>query len=513
MTASDSEWGAKEIYSEAKDLENALECETLQKMLHGRAGAFSSRYWFINEYTNYVNLLSSDSSVGSSAEVPKSNISLKCAYDFIRNIAQFIEMIFRDKDIFPVDILFISRRRMVKVKTKSGYQEGDYVFYSIMNELEKGYSGLILARYLFDDSYLKYQYATSLDLLRSARWALEKSLGWTFQGKKVMGYLQRQGCSHAARFVESYFRFRPLFRNALLGYSLKNLFEAKRPGVIVSNDDCMYTKPLLDDYINTKFLVLQSARMVEYGEACRSLVFQEPGMLPDYFLASGKIFGEIKGRWHIAERVVVTGLPRYDILIHAHEVYSRQAFLERYNLDARHKIVHWSTQCHVLSQEENASNFKAIFGAINNLEGVSLVIKQHPAEPEKFTEEIMRQMKSYGINAVITPKNSDTYEQLFVCDLMITRHSTTAMEAVALGKPVIILNLSGKPDPVEYVQEGVALGIYNSGDLCAAMKRLLVDDSEMSAQRERYIEKYLYKIDGEATHRVIDIIIKSLKEL
>ena len=133
---------------------------------------------------------------------------------------------------------------------------------------------------------------------------------------------------------------------------------------------------------------------------------------------------------------------------------------------------------------------------MKSLEGVSLVIKQHPAEPEKFTEEIMRQIESYGINAVITPKNSDTYEQLFVCDLMITRHSTTAMEAVALGKPVIILNLSGKPDPVEYVQEGVALGIYNSDDLFAAMKRLLVDDSELSAQRERYIEKYLYKIDG-----------------
>ena len=147
---------------------------------------------------------------------------------------------------------------------------------------------------------------------------------------------------------------------------------------------------------------------------------------------------------------------------------------------------------------------------MKSLEGVSLVIKQHPAEPEKFTDEIMRQIDSYGINAVITPKNSDTYEQLFVCDLMITRHSTTAMEAVALGKPVIILNLSGKPDPVEYVQEGVALGIYNSDDLFAAMKRLLVDDSELSAQRERYIEKYLYKIDGRSTQRVIDIIIKSL---
>ena len=162
MTASDSEGGAKEVFSQAEELEKTLECETLQEMLHGRAGVFSSRYWFINEYTNYINLLGSDPSLSLSAEVPKSKIDRKYAYDFIKNIAQLIEMIFSKKDILPVDILFISRNRMVKVKTRSGYQEGDYVFYSVINELEKGYSDLILDSYLIDDSYLKYRYATPL---------------------------------------------------------------------------------------------------------------------------------------------------------------------------------------------------------------------------------------------------------------------------------------------------------------------------------------------------------------
>jgi hypothetical protein len=506
MADSETKLIGKENYIQAKELKDALECETLRKMLHGRAGAFSSRYWFINEYTNYVNLLGSDPSSGTQGKLRKSySISPKYAYDFFKRVSQFIEMIFRNTEITPVDILLISRRRMAKIKTKSGYQEGDYVFYSVINELKRGYSDLIFDIFLIDDSNLKYQYATAWDLLRSVLWALEKSFRWTFQGKKVRRYLQRQGCCNTAQFAESFFRLRPLFRNALLGYSFQNLFEAKKSKVIVSNDDCMYTKPLMSNDLDTKFVVLQSARMVEYGEACRSLVFQEPYLLPDYFLASGKIFGDMKERWHVADKVIVTGLPRYDILSQAHEVYSRQEVLERYNLIG-HKIVHWSTQCHVLSQEENALNIRAIFGAMKSLECVGLIIKQHPAEPEYFTEELMRQIEIYGIEAVITPKNSDTYEQLFVCDLMITRHSTTAMEAVALGKPVIILNLSGNADPVEYVQEGVARGVYDSDDLCPAMKQLLVDDSEMAAKRSSYIEKYLYKIDGKSTKRVIDII-------
>ena len=514
MSSSEYEWEEREGCSQAKDLENALGCKCLQDMLQGRTGAFSSRYWFINEYINYVNLLASDSSINSSIIVSKKRKCFKDVYDFVENITNFVKIIFSQKNFDHADILFISRSRMVKVKTNSGFQVGDYVFYSVVDGLKKGYPDLVLAMYLIDDSYLKYEYATPLDLLRSAKWALEKTFSWTLHGKEVIECFERHGCEYAAGCSKSYFRFRLLFRNALLGYSMKNLFDAHKPMVIVSNDDCMYTKPLNnnDNNINNpKFLVLQSARMVEYGEECRSQVFQEPGLLPDYFLASGTIFRDIKERWHIAEKVVVTGLPRYDILSHAHEVYSKQEFLERYGLNPRHKIVHWSTQCHVFSQEENASNFRAIFGAMKNLENVSLVIKQHPAESEKFTEEIMRQIEDYGINAIMTPKNSDTYEQLFVCDLMITRHSTTAMEAVALGKPVIILNLSGKPDPVEYVEDGVALGVYKDEDLCITMKKLLRDDSELSAKREQYIEKYLYKIDGKATQRVMDIILKSLQ--
>ncbi|HJH26921.1 MAG TPA: hypothetical protein C5S37_09180 [Methanophagales archaeon] len=121
-------------------------------------------------------------------------------------------------------------------------------------------------------------------------------------------------------------------------------------------------------------------------------------------------------------------------------------------------------------------------------------------------------LNSYNIDAVLTPKESDTYEQLFVCDLMITRHSTTAMEAVALNKPIIILNLSGEPDPVEYVKEGVALGVYKEGDLKPTIEKLLKDDSELAKNRKKYIETYLYKIDGKATERVVNLIEEMLEK-
>ena len=213
-----------------------------------------------------------------------------------------------------------------------------------------------------------------------------------------------------------------------------------------------------------------------------------------------------------ANSVVVTGQPRYDILCHIDKIYSKEKFLSKYNINPAHKVILWTTQCHGLNDEENAKNFKAVFRTMQNLKDVTLVIKQHPNEGKRYTKMIKDYLNKYGIDVVIPPASSDTYEQLFACDLMITRHSTTAMEAMALNKPVIILNLSGEPDSVEYVKEGVALGVYKGEDLKATIEKLLKDDSELAKSRKKYIENYLYKIDGKATERVVKLIEGMINE-
>ncbi|MDD4249161.1 MAG: UDP-N-acetylglucosamine 2-epimerase, partial [Methanosarcina sp.] len=212
------------------------------------------------------------------------------------------------------------------------------------------------------------------------------------------------------------------------------------------------------------------------------------------------------------QKVVVTGNPRYDILNYAKKLYSREDFFKRYSLNPDNKIVLWTTQCHGISDKENKNNFKAMFKTLQNLKDVTLIIKQHPGEGEKYTKMIKDALKNHNLNIVITPKNSDTYEQLYMCDILVIKDSTTAMEAVALNKPVIVLNLSGEPDVERYVTEGVALGVYNEKDLKPTIEELLRDDFELTENRDKYIEQYLYKIDGKSTERVVQLIEKTLDE-
>jgi len=206
------------------------------------------------------------------------------------------------------------------------------------------------------------------------------------------------------------------------------------------------------------------------------------------------------------DMVAITGSPRYDILAYAEKMYSREHFIKKYGISQENKIVLWTTQCHGISDKENKNNFKAMFETVQNLKDVTLIIKQHPGEGEKYTKMIKDALKNHNLNIVITPKSSDTYEQLYMCDILVIKDSTTAMEAVVLNKPVIVLNLSGEPEIVEYVTEKVALGVYNENDLKPTLERLLENDADLEINRNLYIDKYLYKIDGNSTERVLRVI-------
>jgi predicted glycosyltransferase len=110
------------------------------------------------------------------------------------------------------------------------------------------------------------------------------------------------------------------------------------------------------------------------------------------------------------------------------------------------------------------------------------------------------------------PKDSDTFEQLYACDLLITKNSTTAVEAVALGKPVIVLNLDRTPDAVDYVAEGVAVGVYSQESLTETITSLLDDDHVLASKRPDYIRRNIYRVDGQASERVAQLVKRIIRE-
>lgn len=236
-------------------------------------------------------------------------------------------------------------------------------------------------------------------------------------------------------------------------------------------------------------------------------------VLPDLLCLYGRYYYNLliqKGNYN-KNQLVITGSPKSDILFNIAKIYSRKETILKYSINESNKILLWPTQCHGLSDEENIKNFESVFGSVHGMTNITLIIKQHPGEGQKHFRLIEKYLRRYNINSIILPGNSDIYELLYVCDFMITKNSTTADEAIALGKPVIILNLSGIPDIVSYVNHGVALGVYTKTDLRPAIEKLVNGAKDLEIYRERYIDEYMYKIDGKANDRICELILRTIQ--
>lgn len=285
--------------------------------------------------------------------------------------------------------------------------------------------------------------------------------------------------------------------------------------ILIENEYSQFQKALIAAAKNRKVPTIAVQHGVVNSAEC-GYIFDKADkdkvILPDLTCVYGKYHHEVLTEESIYERqgVVVTGQPRYDILFHANDLFSKQRFKAEHGINPEHKILLWTTQCHAMSDEANLQSYQMVFAAAKRLHNTTLIIKQHPNEDRKYTRMIEASARKYDAPIVITPKDSNTYEQLFVCDLMIAKHSATAMEAVAMDKPVVILNLEGEPDIGGYVSEGVAWGVSRGDDLAAIIERLLRDDSELKKNRASFIERYLYRIDGKASERVADLIMDML---
>lgn len=211
------------------------------------------------------------------------------------------------------------------------------------------------------------------------------------------------------------------------------------------------------------------------------------------------------------DSVVVTGQPRYDILAEADKIFDKQKFYEKYNLDLKKKIVLIITE-NLPIFEDNVIFLEHVLKSTKKIPDIQIVVKPHPNEKSRWYEEVI---KKENVKATVLSKNSNTYDAIYACDLMIAFFSTTITEALILAKPVITVNLTGRPDPMPYAESGAAIGVYRSEDIIPAIKSALYDENtreRLKKNRDNFIYEHHYALDGKATERIVNLITRMIKE-
>jgi len=206
--------------------------------------------------------------------------------------------------------------------------------------------------------------------------------------------------------------------------------------------------------------------------------------------------------------LAITGQSRYDVISQPEKLFDRKKFCKLHGLNPNKKIVLFAT---VIPISPFIESELKIFRALKNISGIQVIVKPHPRGDSKKYKEIA---EKEGLNVTVIHEDSSVFEPIFVSDLVLTLPSTVATEAAIMNRPVVLLDFEKEQGQIPWVESEVALSIFNEKQAEETIRTALFDSkilNRMSIARKKFIAEHVHKLDGKATQRQLDLILKMIK--
>jgi hypothetical protein len=214
----------------------------------------------------------------------------------------------------------------------------------------------------------------------------------------------------------------------------------------------------------------------------------------EHLLASGTLWPRLLARFGSAgQRVAVVGQPRYD----------RQLQRARALRDQRAESGDAGTaRVLLVLQEIHGPDYaNAVVEEILRVERAEVLIRPHPAHGQDEFQGLQQPRVRVG-------ESEDIVADLAWANLVITEYSTVAVEALALGLPVLSVTLSGRPPVLDFSVPGQAEGVDRKSGISASVARLLAGagGADTTARRGALLEELVGPLDGSSAARVAEIV-------
>jgi len=210
------------------------------------------------------------------------------------------------------------------------------------------------------------------------------------------------------------------------------------------------------------------------------------------------------------ERIVPTGNPKFDQVYRCKNSNNKKHVCDKWNISNDKEIILLITQYFVEAKKWNSEQRRrfvtAIASAIAMLPNTKLIIKLHP--PHENEADYKEIVKNLPIDPIVC-KYTSLPELLGACSLVITVSSTAALEAMVLGKPVVIVSLFKNSGGTSFFKESGSLHVENEQDILPALQKALFDSQtrkEMEKSMDKFINEQAYQQDGRASERVANLI-------
>jgi CDP-glycerol glycerophosphotransferase (TagB/SpsB family) len=208
---------------------------------------------------------------------------------------------------------------------------------------------------------------------------------------------------------------------------------------------------------------------------------------------------------------IVTGDPKSDFLSEAIKNFDSKQIKLSIKIPNDKKIILFATQ-KLPNPKEKDLITNSIFRAMSQLENSFLVVKVHPNESDlTYYENIAKKL---NIKNFLILQSHNLYELIFISDAVIVSYSTVGIEAMRLKKPVISMNMMALHDDDPLIQSGIPFIVQNEMELIPIIKKCFESDQimKMLDDQKFFAEKELGKFDGNASSRILELILKIKKD-
>lgn len=342
----------------------------------------------------------------------------------------------------------------------------------------------------------------------------------------ILGHIP--GRKRIARWME---------QNVFTGHTYADLFEKYRPQLVFSTS--IYSKVDIEFMKEARERGIATVSMPKGWDNVTKHIYR---FVPDRIITQNEAMKRDMVRYQDvpAERIVVTGFPRFDWYRQPEMLLSREETFRRLGLDPQRRLLFfgsegvWAPNDHMVAVAIAKHIQKDGFA-----KACCLLARPHftdVASP-RFTEALS------GYSHVKVDDNFTRSEffldnwdpsveesRLFVsavhhCDVMITVASTLALDAACADKPVVLAgynvlyndtgtDLSKHLYESDHYRQVTATGAVtvakNDSELFAAIDSALREPARQAAEREVLRGALCYRVDGHASERVADAVLELL---
>ena len=215
------------------------------------------------------------------------------------------------------------------------------------------------------------------------------------------------------------------------------------------------------------------------------------------------------------ERISVVGDPRSNAARLVPRALLRRAVAQTFGLDPARPVVVFASKyvSFLFSAEEKEAYYRTVIDGLRQSgSGAQVILKVHPNENIALVHEQARQ---WGWPDVPVTQEYDIHRLFAAADAAVMVTSMAGVEAMALGCPVIAVQMAGKDYDggfmFPYVRERVVerVDIGDASGFARALDRVLLDEracEELVKRGFDFAERYIHPVDGALASRFLAVV-------